>query len=193
LWWAKPQRKAQSPDKGMINNITITNIKINMAIHKNTLPLLLTAFTLFSLIACKQPTSLTESEKKVIIDNVFNTLNNYYNDVRKSGLNAEFNYLDSSTEFFWVPPGYSISISYDSVAAILKQTSSKYKLIDNRFDTLLIIPLNKELATYTGRLHSAMTDTSGIVLNFSLVETGILIKRPGGWKLLNGQTSILNQ
>jgi hypothetical protein len=121
------------------------------------------------------------------------TLDSYYNDIRKLGLTAEFKYLDNSSEFFWVPPGYSDAIAYDSVVTILKQNAPKYKSIDNSFDTLRIIPLSRELATYTGRLHSTMTDTADRIITFSLVETGILIKRPDGWKLLNGQTTILAQ
>jgi hypothetical protein len=155
--------------------------------------LILTIFTILTITSCRQSTPLTETEKTSIVLEVRQTLDNYYNDIRKSGLTAEFKYLDNSSEFFWVPPGYSSSISYDSVATVLKQNAPKYNSIDNSFDTLRIVPLSKELATYTGRLHSTMTDTSGKVMTFSLVETGVLIKRKDGWKLLNGQTSILNQ
>ena len=153
---------------------------------------ILTIFTMLTIVSCRQSTPLTETDKASIVSDVQKTLDNYYNDIRKSGLTAEFKYLDNSSEFFWVPPGYSCSISYDSVTAILKQNAPKYKFIDNSFDTLRIIPLNKELATYTGRLHSTMTDTSDKTMTFSLVETGVLIKRQEGWKLLSGQTSILN-
>jgi hypothetical protein len=92
-----------------------------------------------------------------------------------------------------VPPGYSSAISYDSVANILKTNAPKFKLVDNRFDTFIIIPLNWELASYTARINSHMKDTLGNKLIFELAETGILIKRKGGWKLLNGQTSLLNK
>jgi hypothetical protein len=102
---------------------------------------------------------------------------------------AEFKYLDHSPDFFWVPPGYAGAISYDSVAAILKKSAPKYTLIENTFDTLHIVPLSKELATYTGSLTINMTDTSGVYqARFSLLETGVMIKRPDGWKLLNGHT-----
>jgi hypothetical protein len=136
---------------------------------------------------------LTEKEKATIITEVNMTLENYYSDIKKSGLTAEFNYLDNSPDFFWVPPGYSNAISYDSVAKILKQNAPKYKTIINKFETLEIIPLSSELATYTGKLSSNMTDTAGTTLTFSLVETGVLIKRANGWKLLNGQTTLINQ
>jgi hypothetical protein len=154
---------------------------------------IITIFTILTIVSCRQSKPLTENDKANIIEEVHQTLDNYYKDIRKSGLTAEFKYLDNSSEFFWVPPGYSSSISYDSVTIVLKQNAPKYKLIENSFDTLLIIPLSKELATYTGRLNSTMTDTSDKTMTFSLVETGVLIKRKDGWKLLSGQTSILNK
>ena len=160
---------------------------------------LLTAFgfsiilLLFVATSCEKPnTSLTASEKETIIQTTRQTLNNYYNDIKQDGLLAELKYLDNSSDFFWVPPGYTTSISYDSVITILKQNAPAFKSIVNTWDTLRIIPITKELATYTGRLHSSMTDTSGAVSEFKLVETGILIKRKDGWKLLSGQTSIMN-
>ncbi|HOZ87721.1 MAG TPA: nuclear transport factor 2 family protein [Bacteroidia bacterium] len=161
---------------------------------KRVMKLLLpTILCLLTTVSCRQSESLNESEKTKIINEVRQTLDSYYNDIKKSGLTAEFKYLDNSPEFFWVPPGFSCSISYDSVAAILKQNASIYTSIVNAFDTLRIIPLSRELATYTGRLRSSITDTSGKVMAFSLVETAVLIKREDGWKLLNGQTSNVNQ
>ena len=134
-----------------------------------------------------------EAEKKLIIDSVTQTLNRYYDDIRAEGLMAEFRYLDNSPEFYWVPPGFSVAISYDSVASILRQNAPLLKDIDNKWDTLRIDPLSHELATYTGRLHSIVTDTAGHVSETSLVETGLLIKRRNGWKLLSGQTSVYSQ
>src|SRR5688572_16291641 len=116
-----------------------------------------TTFTLFAIltiVSCRQPSPLTENEKARIIGDVRKTLDNYYNDIRKSGLTAEFQYLDNSSEFYWTPPGYTIPISYDSVATILNQNAQNYISVDNSFDTLKITPLSKEYATYTGRLTS---------------------------------------
>ncbi len=144
------------------------------------------------IISCSQPTTLSENEKTAIIGEIRQTFNNYYGDIRKSGLTAEFKYLDSSAEFFWVPPGYGGPISYDSVVTVLRQNAPKFRIVDNTLDTLRIIPLSRELATYTGRLHSSMTDTSGKTMTFSMLETGIVIRRKDGWKLLSGQTSIIN-
>lgn len=152
-----------------------------------------TILSLLTIISCTQPSTLSEAEKATITADVTLTLKNYYADIKKSGLTAEFDYLDQSADFFWVPPGYSAAISYDSVAAVLRQNAPNYLSINNAFDTLKIIPLSKELASYTGRLHSTMIDTAGIATTFSLVETGLLIKRKDGWKLLHGQTALVNQ
>lgn len=148
-------------------------------------------FLITSLVACTQPGAFTETERAELIQEAKQMLDNYYNDIRKEGLKAEFKYLDNSKEFFWVPPGYSSPISFDSVATILNQNAPLFKSIHNSFDTLNIILLSKELVSYSGRLKSIMTDTSGTVSTFSMIETGILIKRKDGWKLLSGQTSLL--
>ena len=148
-------------------------------------------FLLLIIIACHQAMEMTEMEKEKIIKDVRQTLDHYYEDIRTSGLTAEFKYLDHSPDFFWVPPGYSSSLSYDSIVAIVKQNAMKFKKVDNSFDTLQIIPLSKRLATYTGRLKSIMTDTSGQVMAFSIVETGVIIKRREMWRLLHGQTTII--
>lgn len=155
--------------------------------------ILLTLFTLLSIASCRHSARLTENEKASIIKEVRLTLDNYYNDIRESGLHSEFKYLDNSPDFFWVPPGYSASLSYDSVAAIIKQNAPNFKSVSNSFETIKIIPLSKEIATYTGRLKSTMLDNSGNESTFWLMETGIMIKRQDAWKLLSGQTSILKQ
>lgn len=134
---------------------------------------------------------LTQKQKNTLAQEITQTLNNYYSDIKQQGLMAEFNYLDSSADFFWVPPGYSVALSYDSVAAVLKQNAPKFKSIENSFDTLRIQVISADLATYTGRLHSTMVDTAGNRSTFSLIETGVMVKRINGWKLLSGQTALL--
>ncbi|MCE9539910.1 MAG: hypothetical protein K8R85_11930 [Bacteroidetes bacterium] len=144
-----------------------------------------------TLVACQQPATLSNDEKRIITNEVRQTLYNYYTDIRKSGLAAEFNYLDNSKEFFWVPPGFSGAIFYDSVAAILNKSAKLFTSVNNTFDTLIIVPLRNDLANYTCRLTSAMTLVDGKSSTMSMVETGTLIKRKNGWKLLCGQTTIL--
>jgi hypothetical protein len=144
-----------------------------------------------SVISCIEKQPLTEKEKNEVSSGVRQTLYNYYNDIRKSGLTAEFNYLDNSKDFFWVPPGFSGAISYDSVATILNKNAKLFTSINNTFDTLIIVPLRSDLANYTCRLTSTMTLVNGKSSTMLMVESGTLIKRKNGWKLLSGQTTIL--
>lgn len=153
--------------------------------------LFIISFLVLIIVSCQHPTTLTEDNKKQIVSDVKQTLDNYYSDISKEGLIAEFKYLDSSSNFFWVPPGYTSAISYDSVSTILRNNASNYTSVVNSFETLQIIPLTNELATYTGRLKSIITDTSNTTSQFLMMETGIVIKRTDGWKLLSGQTSML--
>jgi hypothetical protein len=125
-----------------------------------------------------------ESEVRLLFDQ-------YFEAVRKRGLTAEFQYLDHSSDFFWVPPGYEHPISYDSVAAVLTLSAPRFVSVENTFDTLRIIPLTAALATYTAKLRSTIKDTSGNVSSLHLIETGVVIKRKDGWKLLSGQTSLI--
>lgn len=143
-------------------------------------------------VSCRQHRSyFHDDEKKRLVADVKVMMGAYHADVRNEGLLGEFKYLDSSADFFWVPPGYHTAISYDSVAAVLKSSAGRFKKIDNNWDTLHIVPVTKEIASYTGRLRSAITDTSGNTTSMVLLETGIVIKRSDGWKLLSGQTSVL--
>ncbi len=143
--------------------------------------------------ACQKPVaSFTENDKKKMVDSIRLTLNNYYADIKKDGLTAEFQYLDNSKDFFWVPPGYKDPINYDSVVAVLTKNAPSFSSIHNTWDSLTIIPLSPELASYTGKIHSVMVDTAGKTMDIHLIETGTLIKRKDGWKLLNGQTSMIN-
>jgi hypothetical protein len=90
-----------------------------------------------------------------------------------------------------VPPGYTSAITYDSVANILRRNAPSLKSVDNIFETLKITPLGKEIANYNARIRSTVVDTAGKTIVLSLIETGVIIKRQDGWKLLSGQTSIV--
>lgn len=151
-------------------------------------------FLVASLIStgCRQTGELTEAQRKSIIDSVTQTLRNYYNDMDKKGLLSEFNYLDSSKEFYWLPPGYTTAIDYNAVAASIRANAADFH-IKIGWDTLRVDALSNKLARYTGRLRSEWMDTTGKIIDLSFVETGLLIKRGDGWKLLSGQTSTLTQ
>jgi hypothetical protein len=149
--------------------------------------------TILATIAGCQPSSFTKEEQQAVADSVRQTLHRYYEDINRAGLVAELPYLDSSSEFFWVPPGYAAPISYDTVVKIIRQNALLFRNVNNVWDSLRINPLSKDLASYTGQLHSITTDTSGRISRYFLIETGLVIKRNDGWKLLNGQTAVSAQ
>jgi hypothetical protein len=151
--------------------------------------MLLVVFS-FWLPSCDDVSKQTD-DLNITSQGVRQTLLDYHQAIKQEGLLAEFKYLDSSEEFFWVPPGYSCALAYDSVAYILRQSAPLFSRIDNSFDTLMIKPLTTSLAMYTGRLTSVSTDTAGKSSSVKLIETGLVVKRSGQWKLLSGQTAVL--
>jgi len=159
--------------------------KINKLLHLFLMLLIIQACS-------NQSSQLSAEERTTIVDSVNTMLNNYYDDIRKEGLLAEFNYLDSSDQFFWVPPGYRSALSYDSVAAILRRNALALKSVDNTLETSRVIPLDHDLAIYTITLRSVVTDTAGHVFTSSLIESGTVVKRADGWKLLSGQTAVVD-
>jgi len=164
-----------------------------MTVRCSVLALLLAGSLAITSLRCANPGELSEKEKNIVMGEVTITLQNYYRDIKTSGLLAELNYLDSTKDFFWVPPGYTTPLSYDSVVSILKRNATMVSDVDNSFDTLAVTPLDRELAVYTGRMRSVITDTVGMKSESMLIETGIVIKRKTGWKLLCGQTGLVMQ
>ena len=155
-------------------------------------PLPIHVFFVFSglLFSCNYNQPFGSREQEEVKSEVRLMFNEYYTDIREQGLLAEIKYLDSTTDFFWVAPGYPNILTYDSVIAIVKANAILYKSIDQHWDTLEVHPLATNLASYTGRITSDITDRSGLVIKHTLVETGIVIKRESGWKLLSGQTTL---
>ena len=153
------------------------------------------AFPILLLLAtasCNAPDTFTEADQQRVAAEVDSMLHAYLDAMREGGLEAEFDYLDSTEAFFWVPPGYNSWISYDSVAAALRATAPTLRSTDYRWQSLRIDPISQDRAIYTGTLTGALTDTSGQVTTLSMIETGTVIRREDGWKLLNGQSAVLS-
>lgn len=140
---------------------------------------------------CQNRSVLSQQQNQTITGDITSLLNNYFAAIKASGLNAEFNYLDSSKDFYWKPPGYSSAIDFDSVSRILKQNAASLKLVDNSFDSLKIKIISPDSASYTAYIKSLIIDTSGKTSKMYLFEKGKLIKRKKGWKLLSGETALL--
>lgn len=127
--------------------------------------------------------SSTEAEVRIMFDQ-------YASALRTHGLLHELPYLDTSAAFFWVPPGYSGAIGLDSIRTILERNAPALKRIDPHWSNLRIEPLNDSLAAYTGQLESVTVGLNNDTMRTSLLETGLVVKRADGWKLLCGQTGI---
>lgn len=136
---------------------------------------------------------LTAKEKQVICNEVEKTLLAYQNDMRDKGLVAEFKYLDSSEDFFWVPPGYHSALNYDSVAKAIRRNNAGYARVNDVFHDLRIVALSHNLATYTCKVKSEVTLVNGLMHDFTLLETGVMIKRGKDWKIHSGQTTLIQE
>lgn len=155
---------------------------------KTFVPLLCLAIAFAS---CAGRPSQHAMDRQKVAAEVRAMLTAYCDAIRQKGLLAEFAFLDSSADFYWVPPGYPATIGFDSVAAAIRRNAASLRTVDNRFDTLSVTALGDSLATYSGRLQSLITDTAGNSSVARLVETGVVIRRATGWKLLCGQTSVI--
>lgn len=108
--------------------------------------------------------------------------------VERDGLMAEFAFLDSTDDFFWVPPGYNSAISFDSIRTDVTANAQQMRSISLSWDSLRIVPLSRTTAAYTGVLIWESENVSGGTTRTRLLESGVVVKRSGTWKLLCGQT-----
>ena len=144
-------------------------------------------FCLIFVFGCTPSTDLPGSEHAA--KEVTEMLHKYHLAIAAGGLEAEFDYLDDTEEFFWVPPGYQSALDFDSVASVLRATDPAIAKTILEWDTLRVIPLRKDLVQFYGTITMISTDTAGVKTSGHLVETGLVVKRPDGWKLLNGQSA----
>jgi len=149
--------------------------------------------TLIILFACNEINTTNKFNKKTVILEIDQMFEDYYKDISIHGLKGEFKYLDDSSDFYWVPPGYESAISYDSVITILKANADNFRIVEYRWDTLQIFPFSNTIANYTGIVNGYMVDTTGVISKMLIIESGTLIKREDGWKLLNGQSALINK
>lgn len=148
---------------------------------------------ILTLFNCKHKAEiLNQNNKEIIEREIRQMFDNYHNDIKKDGLKAEFKYLDNSSDFFWVPPGYDSALSFDSVKTILLSNSKFIHSIEFSWDTLQVFPLTNTIANYSEIVNGIMIDTSNTKSTFKIIESGTLIKRKDGWKLLNGQSRNLS-
>ena len=143
----------------------------------------------FTLWACTPAKDSTDFNKEAVIIEVTQMFDNYHRDIQEKGLTAEFDYLYPSDDFFWVPPGYTSALTYDSVKTILEMNAKHFRKVEFHFDTLKIFPITNEMANYSGIVSGTMEDTSMLKTKVAIIESGTIIKRKDGWKLLCGQSA----
>jgi len=142
--------------------------------------------------SCNTSQKADDFNRKQVLEEIRLMLTDYHMAVNKAGLTAEFEYLDKSSDFFWVPPGYETALTYDSVRTILIQNNKSIQTIDLSWESLQIFPHSNSIANYTGIVKSKTIDTAEIKAEVYIIESGTIIKRANGWKLLSGQSAVLN-
>ncbi len=147
--------------------------------------------SIFTLSACSHAPEQAIRDHSQTKAEVLEMFDNYHRDISQKGLKGEFKYLDNTEDFFWVPPGFTSALSYDSVRGIVEQNAGMFQSVKFQWDTLQLFPLSDQIVNYTGISSGTMVDTAGNTMEISLIETGIVIKREDGWKLLSGQTANL--
>lgn len=119
-------------------------------------------------------------------------LNEYLETIREEGLAAEFNYLDTTDRFFWVPPGFNQYIEIDSVKRVVLARADFYQKVDNRWEYLKIDVLTNDHVFYTGKLDCNWIDSTGLSTKYKMLETGLVIRTVNGWKITGGQSTMVN-
>ena len=107
-------------------------------------------------VACKDATSLSERERAEVKDEVKAMLYKYCADVTARGLHAEFEYIDNSSAFSWVPPGARAPLPFDTVISMIGRNAARFRKVNNSFDTLVVTPFTTQLAAYSARIRSCI-------------------------------------
>ncbi|NNE27424.1 MAG: hypothetical protein HKN09_11325 [Saprospiraceae bacterium] len=139
--------------------------------------------------------SACQSEKeypdfKSIEEETTNMLMAFHTAVNQSGLMAEFEFLDSSKQFYWTPPGYSYAIEYDSIKNILIESSKDIDHVHFEWDTLDVFPLSSDYCNYRGIVDCRMVGLDSVSQEFKVLESGTLVRRSDGWRFLSGQSRV---
>ena len=149
-------------------------------------------FLLITLIICVSACQTTQEKPDYsrIKKESEDMLKAFHEAVNASGIIAEFDFLDSSSSFYWTPPGYSYAIEYDSIKTILLETHNTLLSAHFKWDTLDVFPLTETYSNYRGVVSCQMTGADSSEQSFKVLESGTLVKRADGWKFLSGQSRV---
>ncbi len=148
------------------------------------------ALLLSSITACnssKSPEFDDDAQNKVVAEATA-FLQEYYAAVCEDGLQREFEFLDSSSDFHWKPLGSERILTYDTVAAMVRRNISSIDSTCATWTELKVTAKASDTAHYEGKLHSWTATIDGDTILEDFEEKGNLIKRQGRWWLLNGET-----
>lgn len=154
--------------------------------------ILILSITILLFLSCNPGNSTNYFDKDQVRLEVSQMLEDYFDAISESGLSAEFDYLDQSSDFFWVPPGFNSAISYDSVKTILELNADSFQKVQFNWETLRIVPISKDIANYTGIVGGSITDSRDSINAVHMIETGTVIRRVNGWKILCDQSRNLD-
>lgn len=142
---------------------------------------------LIVLSAC-QPQVGSSFDHESVVEDATEMLHDYHEAMNKDGLMAEVHYLDSSEQFFWVPPGEVTKMNYDKVMEVLAQASQDDRFMRFSWRDLYVDALSDDVAVYSGTVQFESINEHGDQYFSYILETGTLVKRFDGWKLLCGQS-----
>ena len=142
-------------------------------------------------LACGKTAPETAFDRKQTEAEIRQMFDDYHSAIEANGLTAEFGFLDSSDDFYWVPPGFTSPLGFAEVKGILEKNAGRFRSVKFHWTALKVYPLTADIATYTGILGGEMVDTSGQESTVSAIESGTVVRRESGWKLLCGQSRSL--
>jgi len=110
-------------------------------------------------------------------------------DLNTDGIQSQLKYLDNSDKFQYTFLNSGKIYDYEELKKQLEISSSTDYKVNLSFDEFKITPLSDKLVSYSLIL-SGYERIDGQNSDISLVETGTLIRRNDGWKIINAQTTV---
>jgi hypothetical protein len=147
--------------------------------------------TLVFIGSCSERTNLSTTEYDKIKREIEAALHKNFETIAAEGWIGELKALDDSRQFSWVPPGKYAPINYDSMKSVLQRATMTIEKTELAWIELYVKPISQTLATYSGRYSSRYTMKSGKVAEFTMAESGTVIRKKNGWKLISGQTFLI--
>ena len=104
---------------------------------KHLIPLLILSLAM----ACSPQSESQNFDKEAVAADINRMFDAYHEALNTEGILAEFDYLDTSEDFFWVPPGYSSALTYDSIKTIITQNDILLDSVHFEWESLKVNPM----------------------------------------------------